>query len=297
MLPSMWRKISISVLFISFAFTGGMAQKTSFENAKVLFEKKEYEQAIDEFERILEHAPDDADAHFWLAKSCIAHLEEANIFQKASLSFKAKSHLLSAIELEPSKVEARIQLANYYISAPMIAGGSFTKALDQALEIAKYDVASGRAMEATVYMEQKEYDKAKAVYLNLIENNQADNKVYYRLSNISIAEKSYVEAIGYCRKSISEFPDYLMGYYQFGKVSALSGLAIEEAITNLNLYLKSDIPSNLPKKYWAHFRLGQVYALQSKNDMAINSLKNALHLNPEFEQAKNALLNLTGRNQ
>lgn len=278
----------ISLSTIGMAFGQTDAQK-AFDKGKSNYENAQYEQAINNFEEAVELSANNAEYHYWLGIANIGALEEASIFKKATLSYDARSHLMQAIELDPSHQLARVRLANYYIQAPAIAGGSYSKALEQAEALKSYNATAGAELEATVYLEQEEFDQAEKVYLDLLEKGNNNEKVYYRLSVVSIGRKNYQKALAYCKQSISTYPDYLMGYYQYGKVSSLGKIDLAQGIKHLNTYLDSEIPSNLPKKHWAYLRLGNIYELQGQKASAKKAYEEAIKLNRGFKEAKAAL--------
>lgn len=267
-------------------------ENKSFNQGKSWYDQGEYPKAVEAFEQAVKQSPNNADYYYWLGAANIGALDKASFFQKATFAFDAKSNLLKAIDLDPKHVSARVTLANYYIQAPAIAGGSYSKALEQAEELKKIDLFKGVEIEALVYLNDEEYEKAEQLYLNMIRDGTNNKKVYYRLSVISISRKDFKQAINYCKKSIEVYPDYLMGYYQFGKVASLGNIELKSGITHLNKYIQSDYQSGLPKKHWAYFRLGEIYRSLKQPLEAKKSYEQALEIKGDFNEAKQALKKL-----
>jgi len=290
-----FKYIKLFVAFVIPLIGVGQDLSTYLEEGKQKYNQKEFEEAIKIFETLLENYPENADIHFWLGSSNIEALQEAGLFEKASLSYYGLKHLKQAIAIDSSHVSARVRLANYYIHAPAIAGGSYKKALEQANALRDYDKTTAYSLEASIYTSQEEYDKAEQLYLDLIEQKENNYKVYYRLSDIRLAQKNYEKAIAYCQKSIDIYPEYLMGYYQFGKVAALGNILHKEGIRNLQYYINAELESNLPGKHWAYLRLGQLFEMQRKIGEAKRAYQNALKLNPEFDKARDAVKKLNGK--
>jgi len=279
-----------SLLVFIIPFIGlGQDLSTELEEGKLKYNHKEFKDAIKIFESLAEKHPENAEVHFWLGSSNIEALQKANLLEKASLSYYGLKHLKQSIAIDSSHVQARVRLANYYLHAPAIAGGSYSKALEQAIALRKYDKTTAYSLEASIYTGQKEYDKAERIYLDLIEQKENNYKVYYRLALISSERHDYEKAIEYCQKSIDNYPDYLMGHYQFGKVAALGRMYLEEGIWNLQHYISSELESNLPGKHWAYLRLGQLYEIQHNKIEAKKAYQSALQLKPDFDAVKDAV--------
>jgi len=281
--------ISVILVFIIPFTSVGQVSSTNIEEGKKKYDEQDFEGAIKIFESLVEKYHENADFHYWLGSSNIEALQNASLFEKASLSYNGLNHLKKAISIDGTHVKARVRLANYYIHAPAIAGGSYSKALEQAMTLREYDKTVAYSLEASIYTRREEYDKAEQLYLDLIERKENNYKVYYRLAVIKSEQNDYKKAIEYCQKSIDIYPDYLMGYYQYGKVAALGSINIKEGIRNLQYYIDSELEPNLPGKHWAYYQLGRILEAEGKIDLAQKNYEKALLLEPSFKQAKSAL--------
>jgi len=286
--------LCLFIIFIcshSKGFTQSSAEEF-FELGKKLYDEKKFTEAIESFEHASELNSFSAEYFYWIGASSISALENASLFKKASLSYNAKNSLIKALEIDSSHILARIRLINYYIQAPAIAGGSYSKAMEHVTVLKEYDLINATELEANIYLQKEEFDKAEKVYLSLLKNGNNNEKIYYRLSIVSLSRKNFLQAINFCQKSINEFPNYLMGYYQYGKVSSIGNININEAIINLNKYISSNVPANLPKKHWAYYRLGKIHELKGEIEKAKEAYNNALELNKSFSEARVALDNI-----
>jgi len=282
--------LSIILVFMIPFVSFGQVATTSFEEGKKKYDEQDFEGAIQIFESLVEKYPENADFHYWLGSSNIEALQEASFFKKASLSYNGRNHLKKAISIDGTHIQARVRLANYYLQAPRIAGGSYSKALEQAIKLREYDKTVAYSLEASIYTHREEYDKAEQLYLGLIERKENNYKVYYRLAVISTDQDDYGKAIEYCQKSIDIYPEYLMGYYQYGKVAALGSINHEEeAIRNLQHYINAELEPNFAGKHWAFLRLGKLYEKLGKTKEAREAYQNALKIKPEFDDAENAV--------
>ena len=110
---------------------------------RLAFESKQYDQAATLFEQAAQLKGGNSEYHRWLGRTYgrQAEREEGDAF---FLARKAKKYLEKAVELSPDNLEARFDLLEYYLQAPLLLGGDAAKAKAQAEEIAKRNAAEGR---------------------------------------------------------------------------------------------------------------------------------------------------------
>jgi len=73
-----------------------------------------------------------------------------------------------AVELDPARIEARIGMANFYVMAPAIAGGSYKKARQQAADLLALNTPAatnaGRLVEALIAQHREDWAEMTAAY-------------------------------------------------------------------------------------------------------------------------------------
>src|SRR6266545_3045655 len=99
------------------------------------------EEAANLCRKAIELQPLSADYHYCAGNALRSAVQHASIFRQQALSKETREELIRAIELDPNHLAARFALLEYYIYAPAFAGGSEEKALQQAAEIRKRDIA------------------------------------------------------------------------------------------------------------------------------------------------------------
>ncbi len=254
---------------------------------------KNYDAAIDAFEKVidLKDEPTHED-YYWLGSSNLEMLQtDIEFFKKAVYSNSAKGNLIKALELKPSYVEPRVKLTNYYINAPVFAGGSITQAKKHANILIEYDKNIGMQLLASIHLNQGDLDLAESLYLELEKDQSTNNeKIYYLLAEVNFRKKDYDKVFEYCKKSIEKYPNYLMGYYQFSKTASITNQNVEDGISYLKKYLEKDSGNiNAPGNHWVYYRLGQLEKLNSNTKAAEIAFKNSLKIKPDFKEANDAL--------
>jgi tetratricopeptide (TPR) repeat protein len=110
---------------------------------RLAFESKQYDQASTWFEKAVKLDSNNSDYHLWLGRAYgekAQHAEGDAFF----LARKVKKQLETAVALNPDNLDARSDLLDYYLQAPLLVGGDAAKARAQAQEITKRNAEEGR---------------------------------------------------------------------------------------------------------------------------------------------------------
>ena len=83
--------------------------------------------------------PGNAHYHLWLGRSYGEKAERSGLLTAARLAKKVRNEFETAVRLDPNDVEARVDLAEFYMEAPAIMGGGRDKAEAQAQQLAGRD--------------------------------------------------------------------------------------------------------------------------------------------------------------
>ncbi len=115
----------------------------AFYLGRTLFEQQQYEHAIEWLEKATLIESINSHYHLWLGRAYGYSAQRASILWQFSLARKVKIHFEKAVELDPDNIDARADLAEYYVKAPRILGGGTEKAEAQAHEISRRNLAEG----------------------------------------------------------------------------------------------------------------------------------------------------------
>jgi len=83
-------------------------------------------------EKVVARDPSRAEYQFWYGNSIFNGIDELGMLSKLSSARKGRDAYAEAVRLDPSYVDARVALAQYFSGAPGIAGGSMEKARAEA---------------------------------------------------------------------------------------------------------------------------------------------------------------------
>lgn len=127
------RGVKAGLLFLLLAATGSVsaAKATAeehFASGMALYERSEYEAAVDAFERAVAADPDNSRYHHWLARGYGSVAEQSGWMRAYGLAHRIRDALERAVELDGSNREAIEDLAAFHEQAPALVGGNPEKA-------------------------------------------------------------------------------------------------------------------------------------------------------------------------
>lgn len=244
------------------------------------FHLDNYDSAEKCFRSAIGIQPELSDYYLWLGNTYKAKLQSSSFFEKGILAGKTLDNYKKAVKIEPANLEARIALANYYIHAPSIGGGSVSKAKEQVEEIKKYNLLQAAMLMAEIYANEENYDAAIEEYKHIIELESRNVNAYYRLGMLYQSLNRYEEATDMFEMAISMDEHEFASLYQIGRTSTFSGENIARGIECMKAYIKANPGSPYPSVDAAHWRLGMLYELQGKSERALNEYETALAMNP-----------------
>ena len=261
-----------------------------FVYAKGLLKTGAFEDAIKHMKPLKKTFSDQSDFYFWYGQAYLAKLNESkNFFEKGIVASKVKEAFEKSVDLDPENLTARNSLARYYMEAPAIAGGSLKKAKEQIDYIKGKDPGMGYNTMANYYFQKKEYPLAQEEYLNFLEVASDKSPILYQIGFIYQIEKNYEEAFQYFEKSINTSPAFVPSYYQYARTAIFAEKNIVKAIKAMQTYIDQEgnvTGPDIPSAYW---RLGMLYELQQQPSKAKQMYQQALAINPDHPQAKEAL--------
>ncbi|MCX6641672.1 MAG: tetratricopeptide repeat protein [bacterium] len=266
--------------------------EAAFYLGRIAIINDDVEKSIGYLEKAVELHPNDTNYRLWLGNSYGAKAQSAGIFKQASLAGKVKKEFEKAVELDPDNLQARSGLMQYYLQAPGIMGGSDKKALQQAEEIKKRNMAMGCQAYAQIYTKDKKYDLAEKEYLSAIAQCPDSLDLRYGLGFLYQQTEKYDQAFSVYEAVLKEHPENATALYQIGRTASISGQNLERATACLQTYMTMTLKEDEPPLEWAHYRLGTIYEKAGKIDLAKQEYQEALKLKPDQKEAKEALKKL-----
>jgi tetratricopeptide (TPR) repeat protein len=229
--------------------------------------------------------------HLWLGNALGDQAQHANKLKLPFLARRVKSEFEKAVELDPTSIDGRHGLIQFYSQAPGVMGGSLDKAKEQAREIEKLNPMRGH-WEMAQLLESKDKDLAGAEREYTAAMNAAPDSTfgYNNLGAFYRRQKKYAEGIVVYERLLKARPDAIATHLNLGYNIALVGENLDRAEREIQQWLAA-APKDAPvvNRGFAHYVLGIIYERQSKKDAARAEYQSALAFNPKHTEAKKAL--------
>jgi len=310
-------------VFLSF-YSAISAQDYTLEEGKKLFKEEKYEEAKTVLLKVVEKEPENPEANFVLCKVYLilddydnsikygekavklndsqseyhhwlgsAHVIQAQKGSKLKAVFRAKKgkdEWEKAVELDSTNLDARFDLMQYYIGAPGIAGGDKKKAKKQAEILEKMDPFYGAYAWALFWQAEKDSDKVETYLRKAVELDTTSNRsATYQLGFFLQQQKRYQEAAEVYEKLYNQHPNQTAALYQIGRTYLFAKDSLDKAERCFKQYLQIEPKKGDPDWAAAHWRLGMVYDLQGKTNLAVAELEEAVRLDPKNKEYQKTL--------
>ncbi len=255
---------------------------------RAYFSVRDWDQAIPACERAVSLDPQNSDYHLWLGRAYGEKADSASPLSAVSLARKLRKQFESAVQLNPRNVDARIDLAEFYMQAPSILGGGDDKARAQAGALASVAPAKAHYVLGRLAEKKKDLSAAEREYRAAIDasggnaHDWLNLALFYRhqdrLNDMTRALERAVSAPGQ-NEVLVESADLLLR----------AGQSPATAAQLIRRYLASNAPTEKSPIFQAHYVLGRALEQQGDTQGASREYRAALALASNFPAAKEAL--------
>lgn len=257
--------------------------------ARAYYSEEQWDDAIATNQRALKLDPTSSSFHNWMGKAYGEKAESVGKLGAANLARKTKSEFEKAVELNPVSVQARLDLAQYYIEAPPVIGGGIEKARQQAEATERFDVAASHLIYARIAEHQKNYDEAERQLKAAIAT--AKNPATYWIDAASFyAETGRVQDLEKAIATAVAVPGRPASVlYDAAGVLFHAGRNFPGALQYLRQYLADGHFDEDAPAFRAHYLLGEILEKMNHRAEAAAQYRAALSMASDFKKAQVAL--------
>ena len=232
--------------------------------------------------------PNNSRFHLWLGRVYGGKADRANFLTAAGLARKVREEFERAVQLNPKDIDARLDLAEFYLAAPGIVGGGEQKARAQAQSIAPVNPARAHWVYARIAEQKKDAATAEREYHQYIDLSNGDAEAWLNLALFLRRQKRFNE-MEQAIVQLSQAPmpklDVLV---EASQMLYRAGRSYPFAIELLHRYLASG-PVEAAPAFKAHYLLGMLLEKQGGKKAAAEEYRASLSLVRNFGLAQHAL--------
>jgi len=260
--------------------------------SRAYYATEHWDDAVKCGERAAALRPGDAYYHLWLAREYGQKAGNASPMTAASMARKAKNEFERAVQLDPSSVEARLDLARYYTEAPVIMGGGLDKARDQAAQVAKQSLAKSHLILARIALKQRQFPEAEDQLRQAIAESKDPAEYRLGLAELYRLEGRLDDMQNAVHSAVAQPGISADKYFDAAEELFLGGRDFPAAISYLERYLSSGSLVEGAPAFRAHYLLGQIYEKTGRAPAAVSEYQASLALASGFDRARKALHSL-----
>jgi len=248
----------------------------------------DWDRGIQACEKAVALDPKNSRYHLWLGRVYGEKADDSNPFSAIGLAKKTRAEFEQAVQLDPNNVDARTDLAEFYLEAPGMVGGGREKAATQSETLAKLAPARAHWVNARLAEKRKDSAAAEKEYRAAIEaskgsaNAWLDLAVFFRRAGrLDEMEKAIAQAATAATNQPVVLADA-------AETLIRAGRNFPGAAQLLQRYLANSPVEDAPA-FKAHYLLGTVLEKQGDKKGAAEQYRAALAMAKGFSRAQEAL--------
>jgi Tfp pilus assembly protein PilF len=255
---------------------------------RAYFTLEEWDRAESSCRKAVSLDPGNSRFHLWLGRVYGEKADRANFLAAAGLVGKVRGEFERAVQLNLNDVEARLDLAEFYIEAPGMVGGGEQKAREQAQSIAAVNPAREHWVYARIAEKKKDTANAEREYHQYIDLSKGDAEAWLNLALFLRRQKRFDEMEQAILK-LSQAPmpklDVLV---EASGMLYRAGRNYPFATELLHRYLAAG-PVEAAPAFKAHYSLGMLLEKQGDKAAAAQEYRASLSMARNFGLAQQAL--------
>lgn len=276
----------VCLLFLvlgAFATDAAPARAAEVEAIIAALRANDPDAAVAAADKAVTSLPSNAEAWHLAAGAYGRMAQAASIFSKLSWAKKCLAAYQKAVELEPNRYVAHLDLMQYYLAAPSIAGGGRDKADAQAARIAGLDVSWGHIARGILARVDKDYARYETEAKAAIAANPGEmrHRIMYAL-DLSRVER-WTDAFAVLDAALLAAPDDLRVVYQLGRLVAVSGQQLPRGLEALERVQAASIKPEDFSEGGLYWRRGQIREKLGQKAAALSDYRRALQLEPSMK--------------
>lgn len=258
--------------------------------ARAYYALEKWDEAITAAQKSVALDSKSSDYHLWLGRSYGNKAEHSSWLTALRLAKKTRAEFETAVELNHANVNARSDLAEYYMEAPGFLGGGDDKARAQAEQIAAYDTAVAYWIKGRLAEKNNDLVEAEKDYRAAIRISKNPGGEWLDLASFYRRTGRYQEMDDAINKAVSiEDKNKANIWFEAASLFYRAGRNFPIAAQFLHKAIDSKQSAEEASTFQAHFLLGQILEKQGNLHAAAGEYRATLAIAGDYRQAKEAL--------
>ncbi len=254
---------------------------------------EDYDNAISNCERAVQLAPRESKYHLWLGRALGDKADHSGPFAALGIAKKVGPQFEQAVQLSPSDVQARTDLAEFYGSAPSMVGGNDDKARQLAFDTVKLDPVAAANMRAQLALSQKDYATAEREAQTAIDLSKGSARSILELARIYGKQKHWKEMEAAIQQAMAASKKRPEDLFFAGELLVGNGRNLSGAVDILRSYLAGPTEEQSPA-FRAYYLIGKAYEKMGDKNAAAKAYRSALELASNYRRAQEGLRHVNG---
>ena len=259
----------------------------------IMSKKEDFPKSEEYLKQAISTKENVAKYHLAIGNVYLQLARNAHAIRQAGYASKIRSHLETAVKLEPHNMNSSILLVGLYMRAPKILGGDPAKAKELAGNMQRINRAEGHRAYGMISQAEEKYPEAENHYRQALGLAPDSLKHYQSLVSFFQSRKNYNEAFKIQEKAIEKFPKNSSLLLQAGRLASQPGtLHSDKGSKYLGQYIETKREQKDRNMANAYYYLGLI----EKNKMNVPQAKahfnKALAIQPAHSQAEKSLKEL-----
>jgi tetratricopeptide (TPR) repeat protein len=225
----------------------------------------------------------------WLGRIYGEKADTSSFVTAAGLARRVRSEFEIAVRLNPGNIDARSDLAEFYLEAPGMVGGGRDKAEAQASSLAAIDPISAHGVKARIAEKRKDFPAAEQELRAAINASHGSASAWLNLGLFYKHRQQFdpmEKALQHVRSAPLDRPEALV---DAAEILIHSQRNLPEATQLLRAYLTSNAKVEQAPAFKVHFLLGAANEELGRKKDAATEYRTALSMAKEFRPAQQAL--------
>lgn len=256
---------------------------------RAYFSLGDWDRGIADCEKAVALDPNNSQFHLWLGRIYGEKADKSSFMTAAGLARRVVREFEAAVHLNPKSIDARTDLAEFYLEAPGIVGGGRDKAEKQADSLRELDPAKAHWVSARLAEKKHDFVGAEREYRAAIESSHGAASAWLNLGLFYRHRErldDMEQALSQVRSAPLDRPDALV---DAAEILLHSDRALPEVEQLLHTYLNGKAQVEQAPAFKAHYLLGAVNEKLGDKRGAAAEYRVALNMAKEFQPARQAL--------